>query len=356
MSGEKTEQPTSKKLKDAREKGQVAVSKDVQILGKLLLFYAVFFWLSIDYDTHFAQLLDLIIETGFKERGTLSSSIISLAIDVFMVITIPLVMVCALAGTLTTWMQIGFLVAPEAVKPSFKKFDAVSTVKNMFSKKSLVQLLLTVCKVAILVLVAYLSFRGNIGDMLNSYRTGFSQMLSVLVETVKDLIFFSLGVFTILALLDWVMEKSHHIKNLRMSKQDLTDEQKQTQGNPQLKSHMKSQHRSILNSSLNKMSGAKAVVANPTHISVALDYEPGKHDIPFIVCMGADEDAFDIRRKAKELGIPVIVNVELARSLYKDCEEDEYIKKEHLVLAAEVFRAVMQLASEQNPVDIPPSS
>lgn len=349
MSGEKTEEPTAKKLKDAREKGQVAVSKDAQILGKLFVFYMVFFWLSKDYGAHFTELLDAIVDSGFKEKEVFSSAIFSLALEVFLLITIPLVAICALFGTLSTWMQIGFLVAPEAVKPSFKKFDAVSNVKNMFSKKSLVQLLLTIGKVLVLALVGYLSFRGNVADMLSSYRVGLNYQIIVLAETIKDLIFFSLSVFVVLALLDWVMERSHHIKNLRMSKQDLTDEHKQTQGNTQLKGQMKSQHRSILNSSLNKMSGAKAVVANPTHISVALDYEPGKHDIPYILCMGVDDEAFEMRKKAKELGIPVIVNVDLARSLYKECEEDEYIKKEHLVLAAEVFRAVMQLNSTPPP-------
>ncbi|HEX4917349.1 MAG TPA: EscU/YscU/HrcU family type III secretion system export apparatus switch protein, partial [Limnobacter sp.] len=89
--------------------------------------------------------------------------------------------------------------------------------------------------------------------------------------------------------------------------------------------------------------GAKAVVANPTHISVALDYEPGKHDLPYIVAMGVDEDALAIRETAKKHGVPVIVNVKLARMIYQDCDEDEYIQKQHLELAAEVFKAVMAL-------------
>ena len=114
-----------------------------------------------------------------------------------------------------------------------------------------------------------------------------------------------------------------------------------------MKQKRKKEHRSILNSSLSRVGNAKAVVADPTHISVALDYEPGKHDLPYILAMGTDEEALRIRKEAKKNGIPIIVNVKLARMLYQDCEEDEYIQKEHLELAAQVFKAVMQLAAEE---------
>ena len=115
-------------------------------------------------------------------------------------------------------------------------------------------------------------------------------------------------------------------------------------------------HKSLLNASLSRVSAAKAVVANPTHISIALDYEPGKYDLPYVLAMGVDEDALRIRETAKQYGIPVIVNVKLARMIYQDCEEDEYIKKDHLVLAAEVFRAVLQLSKGEAPPAHPDSA
>ncbi len=344
MSGEKTEKPTRKKLEDARKKGQVAVSKDVQIVAKLGLFYMVFFWLSEGYAPKFVELLNLIVDAGFHQKGHFSPDIFSAAMDVFFIIIGPLVAACAIAATLTTWAQIGFLVAPEALMPSFKKFDAVSNLKNMLSKKSFIQLILNVCKVGILAWVAYLTFMDSLPNMINSYRVGVGYFFVVLVDCLKDIIFFSLGLFIAIALIDWVAEYTNYIKNNKMSKHDIKDEHKQSDGNPESKRRMKKEHKSLLNSSLNKMGDAKAVVANPTHISVALDYEPGKHDLPFIVCMGVDEEAMEMRQKAKELGIPVIVNVDLARSLYRDCEEEEYIRKEHLVLAAEVFRAVLALS------------
>jgi type III secretion protein U len=348
VSGEKTEKPTQKKLDDARKKGQVSVSKDAQILFKLLMFYMFFFWLSQDYAARFSELLDLIVTAGLKQPWTFSESIFSMFFDLFVAITVPLVAVCAIAATLITWAQIGFLVSPEALTPSFKKFDAVSNIKNMFSKKSLVQLLLSIVKVLILSVVGYLVFKDNMGDMIYSYRAGLTQFFDVLVHVLKAIIFVSLIIFMVIAVIDWSVEYMHHIKNLRMSHQDIADERKQSMGNPQLKQRMKREHRSILNSSLTRVAGAKAIVANPTHISVALDYEPGKHDLPYILAMGTDDEALRIREFAKKNGIPIIVNVKLARMLYQDCEEDEYIQKEHLELAAQVFRAVMEMASDQD--------
>lgn len=347
MSGEKTEQPTQKKLDDAREKGQVAVSKDAQIVFKLMMFYMFFFWLAEDYSDHFTELLDLIVDAGFKEKFALSDSIFSLFIDVLIVITMPLVAVCAVAATVMTWAQIGFLVSTESLVPSFKKFDAVSNLKNMFSKKSLVQLLVSICKVFVLGIVGYLVFKDNLSDMVFSYRAGLGPLFDVMVHVLKTIIFVSLGIFIILAAIDWSVERMHHIKNLKMSHQDIADERKQSFGNPEVRKQRKKEQRSILNSSLSRVSTAKAVVANPTHISVALDYEPGKHDLPYIVAMGTDDEAMRIREFAKKNGVPVIVNVKLARMLYQDCEEDEYIQKEHLELAAQVFRAVMEMAAEQ---------
>lgn len=346
MSGEKTLHPTKKKLEDARKKGQVAVSKDAQIVVKLGAFYLFFFWLSEGYAPRFVELIDLIVNTGFNQQGHVSSDIISAAFELFVFVCAPLVAVCAISATLATWVQIGFLVAPEALMPSFKKFDAASNLKNMLSKKSLVQLLINVGKVGILTWVAYLVFMDSLPNMINSYRVGIGYFFIVLSDCLKDIVFFSLGLFLVLAVLDWVAEYSNYIKNNRMSHSDVKDENKQTQGDPQTKKRMRKEHKSLLNSSLSRMGEAKAVVANPTHISVALDFEPGKHDLPFILCMGVDEEALEIRTKAKALNIPVIVHVDLARSLYKDCEVEEYIQKQHLAMAAEVFRAVLKIGQD----------
>lgn len=345
MSGEKTEKPTDKKIKDALEKGQVAVSKDAQIVFKLGSFYLFFFWVASGYSERFSKLMDAITTTGFKQAFFWSPEIISMSLDLLIVITAPLVAVCALSATVITWAQTGFVVAPEAVTPSFKKFDAVGNIKNMFSKKTLIQLLLSVFKVAVLSWVGFLVFKDSMNDVVFSYRVELGNFFIILTEVLKRIIFYSLAIFLLLSVIDWALERANLMKNLRMSHQDIKDEYKQSDGDPQMKQKRKKEHRSILNSALSKVSMSKVVVANPTHISIALDYEPGKHDLPFVVAMGIDEEALLIRQEAKKHGVPVLTNIKLARMIYQDCEQEEYIQKQHLELAAQVFRTVMEMAA-----------
>lgn len=344
MSGEKKHAPTRKKLDDARKKGQVAVSKDVGIIVKLSGFYLFFFWIGSTYTERFSDLVNSIVKNAFKSGSGFSQVVADHAFDLFIFTTVPIAVLCAIAGLVSTWAQIGMVVAPEALTPSFKKMDAIGNIKNMFSKKSLVQLLLSVFKVSVLATVAYLVFVGSLSEILFSFRAGLSEFFEIMMTVLQRIIIFSLAVFVILSLIDWIMEKSHLIKNLRMSQQDLTDEHKQSEGDPRMKSKRKQMHKSLLNASLSRVPTAKAVVANPTHISIALDYEPGKYDLPYVLAMGVDEDALRIRETAKQHGIPVIVNVTLARMIYQDCEEEEFIQKQHLELAAEVFKAVMALS------------
>jgi type III secretion protein U len=348
VSGEKNLPATQKKIDDARKKGQVATSKDVQIVVKLFVGYAVVFASMSMYAKELSDLLGMIATQGMTERFYWSSDLISAALKTFFMLTFPVVAVCAISATVLTWAQIGFLVAPEAAQPSFKKLDAVQNAKQMFSKKSLLQLFLSVCKVSIVAWVVFLVFKGMMNDMVYSYRGGFDEMAKVMGVILKKIVFTTLSCFIVIALIDWVIEKTNLMKNLRMSHSDVKEENKQSYGNPEILKKRKQEHRNILNSSLNQIGQSKVVVANPTHISVALDYEPGVHDIPYIVAMGVDADALAIREQAKKLGIPVIVNVKLARMIYGDCEEEEYIRKEHLELAAEVFRAVFQLNQEMN--------
>lgn len=352
MSGEKTEKPTQKKIDDARKKGQVAVSKDAQIVIKLLCFYVFFFWMSSSYAERFSNLLDKIVTQGFGTQHVMVHGLFDYSVEIFLLIVTPLVSVCAVSATLATWMQIGMLVAPESAAPSFKKLDAVSNLKNMFSKKSLVQLAISMVKVLVLIWVARWVFETHVSDMVYSYRASLGSMMRLLNDILQATVLYSLLIFVVISVLDWVMERANLMKQLRMSHSDIKDEYKQTQGNPEIKQKRKQEHRNLLNASLSKVPSAKVVVANPTHISVALDYEPGKHDLPFVLAMGVDADALLIRKKAKEHGIPIISNIKLARMIYQDCEEEEYIQKHHLELAAEVFKVVLEMkpASSADPV------
>ncbi len=342
MSGEKTEEATDKKKEDSRKKGQVAMSKDMQTLLKIIFFYLVFFSMAEGIGSRFQKDFSLLVNNTFS--GNINySEVIDLMLSLSLYLLLPLVGVCLLVGLLSTWMQTGFVIAPEAVMPSFKKMNFISNIKNMFSKKSMIQLNLSVVKIVVLAIVAFLLIVEFSTEIVLSYRVSISDFFSILAYLLKVMIFGALAVFIVLAVIDWFTVILDHKKNMMMSKNEVKDERKQQNGDPMLKGKRKSMHQSLINSTLSSASSAKAVVANPTHISVALDYEPGKHDIPFIVCMGEGQDALVIRKKALENGIPIIRSVSFARQLYAECEENQYIQEQHLKMAAEVFKLVFSI-------------
>ncbi|HEX4878564.1 MAG TPA: EscU/YscU/HrcU family type III secretion system export apparatus switch protein [Limnobacter sp.] len=344
MSGEKNLPASQKKIDDARKKGQVAVSKDVRIVFNLAAGYAIFFMLVPGYLEHFNHLLSSIIGKGFSHTQATESAILDEALDLFIWVTAPVVLACAVSGLIMTWAQIGFLFSPEAAMPSFKKLNAVDNFKNLFSKKNFLQLLLSILKISIVAYVVYHVFKGEISDMLLSYRLDIINALELLAHAVKRIIFITLACFLVIAVVDWFLEHKHLMKNLRMSTSDMKDEHKEMYGNPEILQKRKSMHRSLINSTLaERVKKARAVVANPTHISVALSYEPGVHDLPYIQTITTDQEALRVREIAAQHKIPVIVNVKLARMIYADCEEEEYIQQQHLALAAEVFKSVLEL-------------
>lgn len=344
MSGEKTEQATDKKKEDTRKKGQVAVSKDVQTLMKLICFYAVFFVLVDDFGVRFERDFETLVSSSFKGNINVGE-VVDLSINLFIYLMIPLVGISLLLSFVSTWVQTGLVYAPEAVIPSFKKLNAIQNIKGMFSKKSMVQLLLSVIKIIVLAVVSWKVIQMYSTEIVLSYRAGVDAMLALMLYLLKVVVFSSLAVFIVLSFTDWIAVFFDHKKNIMMSKNEVKDEYKQQQGDPHMKGRRQSLHRNLINSSLSSVSNAKVVVANPTHISVALDYEPGKHDLPFILAMGQDEEALLIRKEADKHGIPIIRSVQLARQLYAECDEQQYIHEQHLKMAAEVFKLVFSMSA-----------
>lgn len=346
MSGEKTEEATDKKLEDAREEGQVPVSKDLQTLVKLFLVYGVIFWGVSDYDDHFREFFTHVM-SGFSEEFAHKNHSINTigteAFYLFLKLVGPFVLAGAIASCISTWMQVGFVYAPKALKPSFKKFNFVENIKNMFSKKSIIQLVISFFKVLVCFLVVYFILKNRMDEIVYLYRGGLDFSFELISNALIDTVFLILSVFVVFSFVDWMATYLDFKKRQKMSKSDVKDESKQLYGNSELKQEMKSIHRSLMNASLSRVQDAKAVVVNPTHIAVALDYELGRYDVPFILAMGEGDYAQLIRNEAEKHGVPIIRSVALARSIYFSCEEDEYIQDQHLEMAAQVFRLVFGL-------------
>lgn len=342
MSGEKTHAPTQKRLDDARKRGEVSQSKEIPILLK----YAVFLLLlQVSFDYGWSRLKDFVGMCIAFVRYAHEQSLAALFDSFFgLTLLVLAIWVCPLvfSGVTGIFMQIGILFSAEAAKPSFKKFDVVGNIKNMVSGQTLIQLLLTLLKVIIFIWVAVRLVYGWMPDTLQLQRVSLSVMGDFALDHLRTLLMLSLMLFAAFAAIDWFVTRTFFIRKMRMSHQDMVDEHKQTEGDPHVKSHRRQEHRSILNSSLSKVGQAKVVVNNPTHISVALDYEPGVHDLPFILAIETDDMALLMRRKALEMGIPLVTHVKLARALLRDGEVDAYIPSECVALTAEVFRHIME--------------
>jgi len=346
-SAEKTELPTPKKLRDARKKGQVALSKDVTHVLTLGFAFSVLFFdlaggregISAIFDLAF-QRMNKPFEAALAEL--LQKGVIGLASALW-----PFLLAAVIGVLAGTWTQIGFLFAPEAVKPSFQKMDPVSNIKNMLSLKSLSQIAMSMLKIAVISCLSYWVIRGFLGTIFLVPQSGIEGVLHVASQLFRWFFYLTLFCFFVLAGLDYAVTRHFHIKNLKMSKDEVFREYKEQEGDPHLKGHLKSMRRALVEASPNALiSRAKAVVANPTHIAVLLDYEPGQHDLPLVLGMYEDDEAQEVLAMAREHYVPIIRHIRLARGLYASATPDEYIPREYIAATAAVFRTVLAWAGQ----------
>lgn len=347
MSSEKTELPTPKKLQDARKKGQVAISKDVTHVLSVGLAFSVLFFDLPDTRQAIGGMFDLALQRINTPFQTALPELLHKLVWGLFQVTWPFLLAASVGVLAGTWSQIGFLVAPEAAKPSFQKLDAVSNIKNMFSLKSLTQLGGAMLKIAVISCLSYWVIKGFMATLFLTPQSGIEGVMAVAASMFKWFFYLTLFCFFILAGLDYGITRHFHIKNLKMSKEELFREYKEQEGDPHLKSHLKSMRRALVQATPNAMiSQAKAVVANPTHIAVLLDFEPGKHDLPVVLGMFEDEDAQDVLALARERYVPIIRHIRLARGLYASATPNEYIPREYIHATAAVFRTVLTWASQ----------
>lgn len=341
MSGEKTEKPTPKKIKDSRKKGQVSYAKELVTLGKLLFLLGGIIVFPALFTGPVSDIFDQIFFVLQSDEELLVAELLVAIIWPSALLFMGFAAAGMLIGMFSTWAHIGFVVSTEPVLPSIKKLNFVENIKNMFSKKSLLLLVTAFFKITFVFLGLYYILTYEIQTILLSVFGGLTGVFESLHQLLKKFFFTLIAILGFFSILDWLITYMAYLKSLRMSKNDLKDEYKVVEGNPEIKHHRKQEHRSILNSSLSKLGDAKVLVTNPTHIAVGLDYEPGVHDVPYVLFIEVDEQVPMMRKRAEELQIPVVEYVALARAIYRDCQPEEYIKSDHLEMAAAVFREIM---------------
>lgn len=354
-SGEKTEQPSEKRLRDARKKGQVAKSQDLSSAVLLLAAVAVV-WLIGDYIGGILQAAvreQIEFAASFKGEftleiafGVLRSGVVTMA----WVLT-PLFAVTLVFAFLSNYLQIGAIFSFESISPKFSKLNPAEGFKQKFLKaKTYVELTKTIFKMLITAVIAGFVLWGAREDVIRLAEKPADAVAAFTFGLILE-IGLKIGLaFLILGGADFFLQRILHRRELKMTKHEVKEEYKETEGNPLIKAQRRFLHREILSQSVAAaVRGADVVLANPTHISVALKYERGTANAPVIVAKGADLMAAQIRRIAAESGVPVKEDVPLARALYEFDVEQEIPEKFYEPVAV-VLQWVYTLAEEREEV------
>ncbi len=343
---EKTEQPTQKRLDEARRKGQVASSREVNhwfmILGGavwLAMFApatlegAVLALLRFVEQPHLIR----VDAGGMREIG------LDLLGRVGLLLAVPfgLFLAAAIAGGL---LQHGFLLSAQAIKPKLSKLSPVAGLKRQFSLRALAEFGKGLLKLAVVGTVGTLLLIPEFERLELSVGLEMPALLRLVDGLAGRLLVAVLAVMTVVAAADFLYQKYEHIKQLRMSRQELKEEFKQTEGDPTIKQRLRQiRMERSRRRMLAAVPTADVVITNPTHFAVALKYDPERMSAPRLVAKGADHLAARIREVARENGVPLVENPPLARALHAGVELDQEIPAEHYRAVAEIISYVWKL-------------
>lgn len=347
FAGEKTEKATPKKRQDSRKKGQVLKSQDVTSAVVLLcIFLFLFFTAGFMRDRFFVF---------FNHSFTEFLSIKSLSIDSSMMIykdmviqmayiLLPIMAIAVLASIAGNMFQFGLLFTTEPLKFDLKKIDPIKGLKRIFSIRALVELMKSLLKISFIGFATTLLLVMNLDKVLGlAYKTPEITLLTVgqLVGLMGIVASF---VLLFIAILDFFYQKFDYEKNLRMSKQDIKDEYKNTEGDPIIKSRIKQRQREMaMRRMMQEVPQADVVITNPTHYAIALKYDDEKMDAPIVIAKGADFIAQKIKLIAKENSIVMVENRPLARALYDDVEIGDRIPDQFFKTVAEILAYVYRI-------------
>jgi flagellar biosynthetic protein FlhB len=347
--GEKTEEASPQKLKQARDKGQVAKSQDaIQALSFVIVFSVTALTLSSTTEK-LREFLYSALDSAVR-RGDDLPTVLDVAYEgLWMVLkcSLPVLGAGFVAALAANYIQVGFIFTAEPLKPDVKKLNPVDGFKNLFSKKKLVESLKQLIKFALVSYIAYSSVRDSMREVILATRidlwTGVYVGGQIILTIAKKI-----GLlFVVVAVADFFWQRHQFNKDMMMSKYDVKQEYKQSEGDPHAKAERKAlAEELILHGSQQNVANADAVVVNPAHVAVAIKYDREKGGAPRVVAKGMRKNAETIKEIARQAGVPILRNVPLAQALHKlDLEEE--IPEELYEAVAEVLNFVFELREKE---------
>ncbi|HZY20521.1 MAG TPA: type III secretion system export apparatus subunit SctU [Ramlibacter sp.] len=344
---EKTEQPTAKKIREARKEGQVAHSKD---FTQTLLILAIFGYMLADAQDIVRRLGQMIVlPAGMltMEFGDALDALVSQLLHEAIALMLPFLLIIIGLGLFAEMLQTGMLFSFKALMPSAKKLNVVTNLKNIVSAKNLVEFLKNILKIGLLSAIVYAVLRESLPTLMTLPQAGVVGVGVALAMLLKALIVrISVG-YAVIAAADFAWQRYQYTKGLMMSKEEVKQEYKEAEGDPHIKHQRKHIHQEMLQEgAVQKTRQASVVITNPTHLAIAVRYEQGETPLPVVLAKAEGAVAERMVRAAREEGIPVLQNIPLARALMATAEPDQYIPSELLEGVAEVLRMVQQMKRE----------
>ncbi|MDL2219913.1 flagellar biosynthesis protein FlhB [Ruminococcaceae bacterium OttesenSCG-928-O06] len=357
--GEKTEQATPKRKRDERRKGNVFKSQEIVTLAGLL---GVIFTLQALGTLIINTLTEGITSFWYQAANVSYLTVASLrehfvrGAAMFAVAALPALLVAGLVAIILTFAQTRGLFSGEKLKPKFGNLSPLKGFKRMFSVRGLVELLKSLLKIIILGVVIYNQYTARLPQLPRLMEMEFPQVLLYTADFMMDVVTSVAVIFAFLAGADYMYQRWQYEKDLRMTKQEIKEEYKQTEGDPKVKGKIRERQRAMsMGRMMQNVPEADVIIRNPTHYAVAIRYEASENRAPVVLAKGADLVALRIIKTGEEHGVTITENRPLARSLYENVPLDREIPEEYFQAVAEILAFVYETSMRHKLPKNPPS-
>jgi flagellar biosynthesis protein FlhB len=346
FAGEKTEKATPRKRQEVREKGQVAKSADINTAVVMLVVFLVLYFSGTYYKEKFLYFMHQSFEQYAQIDLTIDSvhRLFIIWLKNMAMIVAPVFFAAVIAACLANFLQVGFLFTTEPLKMNWSRLNPIQGFKRMISLRAIVELLKSLLKISVVGLVTFALLWFQLDHILSLTTKSVGATLSSLAGLTVKMGLYASSALLFLAVFDYLYQRFEFEKNIRMSKQDIKDEYKKTEGDPLIKSKIKQKQREMaMRRMMQEVPKADVVITNPTHYAVALKYEDGTMDAPLVVAKGVDYVALKIKQLAKEHDVVTVENRPLAQALYRQTEVGDMIPEEFFKAVAEILAYVYRL-------------
>jgi flagellar biosynthesis protein FlhB len=341
----RTEEPTPRKLEQAREKGDVAKTPELPQLASLAASAAVLAiaggWICRNLAMQLVPFLSR--PQSIAIEGQAGMEVARYALKAALPAVLLVLLSAGVAGAAGHLVQTGLMFTPDKLKPDFSKLSPLQGLKRVFGLDGLIQFVKSILKVIITGVLAWWVLKPHLGQMAQLAMLDVSAILPLLADLLRRLVFAVIGLLLAITAADWFVQKQRFMTRMRMSKEELKEEFKNTEGDPHVKARQKQiRAERARRRMIQAVPKATLVVMNPTHYAVALKYVQGEDDAPLCVAKGLDAIALKIREVAEEHRVPVIEDPPLARALYAAVEIDDVIPPAHYEAVAKIIGFILR--------------